>query len=264
MGARGTRGLAWMVGIVGCVPLAMGARGGCGPISSTDPAPDVNGTWAITYDDTLNVEVNIGGAIYNAQIPAEGGTVQVAHGGTMFEFNLDCARPEIVCPSEAWPSSVVAEQREAEYPHRMWVRIPSQTCSGTLRTPTPEECGEGTLNVACDQVCDGEVITTERDTFGVIDDAGSSFDLLLGAGVATNGVNCVLLGVSSAHADLVSSGSAETEDWTANEMTNGEIVTAYGGGCLWIDDGSATEDTRALVVGASVKFTTGFTGARAL
>jgi hypothetical protein len=254
----------WVMGVIVCVPLSMGMRGGCGAVSSTDPAPDVNGTWAITYDDSLAVEITIGGAVYNATVPAEGGMVTITHGDTTFDFSLDCSRPEIVCPSEAWPDMVTAEQREPEYPHRMWVRIPSQTCSGALRDPAAEECGVDTLNPDCDQICDGEVITTERDTFGLISEAGDNFDLLLGAGVATNGVNCVLLGVSSAHADLVSTGSAATEDWTAAEMANGRIVTAYGGGCLWVDDGSANEDTRALVVGASVKFTTGFTGSRAL
>lgn len=256
------RKLAWMMGPLAAIPLVMGARGGCGPVTSTDPAPDVNGTWNVTYDDTLGVEIRIGGALYTAEVPAEGGTVQVEHGGTMFEFDLDCSRPEIVCPSEAWPESVYAEQREAEYPHRMWVRIPHQTCMGTMRAAEANECGEGTLNPDCEDICEGEVVTTEADTFGLINEPGTRFDLLLGAGVATNGVNCVLLGVSSAHADIASTGSSENGDWTAQQFTNGEVVAAYAGGCLWYDDGSATEEARALVLGASVTFTTGFTASR--
>ncbi|MCZ7685235.1 MAG: hypothetical protein M5U28_43265 [Sandaracinaceae bacterium] len=72
----------------------------------------MNGQWAITYDDTLSVEIQIGGATYDAEIPAEGGTVHVEHGGLGFDFTLDCSRDEVVCPSEAWPSTVTAEQRE--------------------------------------------------------------------------------------------------------------------------------------------------------
>lgn len=259
---RGTRRLACILVLAGCAPLVMGARGGCGTLTSRDPAPDVNGQWAITYDDTLSVEIQIGGATYDAEIPAEGGTVHVEHGGFGFDFTLDCSRPEVVCPSEAWPSTVTAEQREAEYPHRMWVRSPRTECAGTLRAPEENECGEGTLNPECDEVCDGEVVTVERDTFGLINGAGTRFDLLLGAGAASNGVNCVLLGLSSAHADLVSTGSAEDEDWVAQQMTNGEVVTAYGGGCLWAGDPDMDEELEALVIGASVVFRTGFTGAR--
>src|SRR5687767_797415 len=209
--ARGARGLVWVIGALGLVPLVTGARGGCGPITSTDPAPDVNGRWAVAYDDSLSVEIDIGGSLYTAEIPAEGGTVQVQHGGVMFEFDFDCSRPDVVCPSEAWPDTVTAEQREPEYPHRMWVRIPQQSCSGATRQPTQEECGEGTLNPECAPICEGEVVTTEVDTFGLINEEGTRFDLLLGGGVATNGVNCVLLGISAAHGDIVSSGSAETE-----------------------------------------------------
>lgn len=255
--------MACMVVLAGCAPLVMGARGGCGgPLTSTDPAPDVNGQWAITYDDTLSVDIEIGGATYTAEVPADGGTVHVEHGGFGFDFTLDCTRPEIVCPSEAWPAVVTAEQREPEYPHRMWVRIPKQECAGTLRAPAENECGAGTLNPDCEEVCDGDVITRERDTFGLIDEAGTSFDLLLGGGAATNGVNCVLLGISAAHADLVSTGSASEENWVAEGMTNGEVVTAYGGGCLWVGDPDMDAEQEALVLGASVVFRTGFTGAR--
>lgn len=262
----GSKRLAWIAVIAGCAPLAMGARGGCGgPLTSTDPAPDVGGTWGVTYDDTLAVEVTIGGATYDATIPASGGMVHVEHGGVGFDFMLDCSRPEVVCPSEAWPSEVTIEQRDADYPHRMWVTIPKQECSASLRTPAAGECGPDTLNPDCEQVCDGEVTTTEQDTFGLISEEGDRFDLLLGGGAATNGINCVLLGISAAHAGLVNSGSADEGDWTAEQMTDGEVVTAYGGGCLWAGDWSNTDSsTQGLIVGASVTFKTGFTAQRAL
>ena len=261
--SRIARRLACVLLVAGLAPLAMGARGGCGgPLTSTDPAPDVGGRWAVAYDDTLAVEVRIGGAVYDAELPPEGGQVHIDHGGLAIDFALDCARPEVVCPSEAWPAEVIASQRESQYPHRMWVTIPKQECSGSMRDPEANECGEGTLNPECAPICDGEIVTVERDTFGLIDEAGESFDLLLGGGVATNGVNCVLLGISSAHADLVSTGSADTDDWVAQQMTNGEVIAAYGGGCLWAGDPDMNEELEALVLGASVTFTTGFTAER--
>lgn len=249
--------------LVLAAPLVMGARGGCGPLTSMTPAPDVNGQWAIEYDDTLDVQITIGGSTYDATIPAEGGTVEIEHGGFTIPFSLDCSRPEIVCPSEAWPDMVAASQREPTYPHRMWVTIPQQVCMGTMVPADANECGAGTLNPGCDDVCDGEITTTEQDTFGLIDEPGESFDLLLGGGVATNGVNCVLLGISSAHADITSSGSTADGNWTAESFDNGEVVVAYGGGCLWAGDPDMDGSLEALVLGASVRFSTGFTGVRA-
>lgn len=258
---RTTKRLAWVGIVAAWVPLGMGARG-CGPATSMSPAPDVNGRWAVSYDDSLAVRVEIGGAVYDATVPAEGGTVEVEHGGATIQFELDCARPEVVCPSEAFPAEVTASQREPAYPHRMWVTIPGQTCSGEMVAPAQEECGEGTPNPDCEMVCAGEIVTADRDTFGLIDEPGERFDLLLGADVASNGVNCVLLGVSSAHADIVSTGTAAAGDWTAQSFESGEIVTAYAGGCLWANV-TEDEELEALVLGASVRFTTGFTAVRA-
>lgn len=260
-----TRRWAWMILAVAWVPLGMGARGGCGPVTSMTAAPDVNGDWDIAYGNQMAVEVSIGGAVYDGMLPEEGGTLMVEHGGFTIPFTIDCSLPEVVCPSETWPTTVAVSQREPEYPHRMWVTIPTQQCMGTTHQPdrAAGECGPNTLNPDCDEVCDGEIVTVERDTFGVIDEPGESFDLLLGGDIATNGVNCVLLGISSAHADLVSTGSAATEDWVAEEMTNGEVVTAYGGGCLWGEYSEEDMELNALVVGATVRISTPFTGARA-
>ncbi|MCG8425501.1 MAG: hypothetical protein MJE77_47085 [Proteobacteria bacterium] len=35
---------------------------GCA-VNSRSPAPDLSGEWTISYDDTLDVEVRIGGAV---------------------------------------------------------------------------------------------------------------------------------------------------------------------------------------------------------
>ncbi|MBI2897860.1 MAG: hypothetical protein HYY06_30155 [Deltaproteobacteria bacterium] len=246
------------------VPVVGGAKGGgCGGAArSRSPAPDVTGAWAIEYDDTLGVEIRIGGAVYTDEIGAQGGSVTIDHEGQPLTFDLDCERPEVVCPSEAWPDEVTAEQRLAEYPHQMIVTLPTQTCSGQLVEPDPADCGEGTPNPDCDQVCDGEVATTSREVFGVIAEDGSSFDLLLGAGIASNGFNCVLLGISVAQADLVNTGSAEGGDWRSTRMDNGAVTTGYAGGCLWVGDPDADQELEALVLGASIEFTTGFTGTR--
>jgi hypothetical protein len=243
------------------LPVLTGAKGDCGAVNSRSPAPSVQGTWSVDYDDRLGVEVAIGGAVYTDEIGAAGGSVTIDHDGMPFTFDLDCSRVEVICPSEAWPSEVTASMREPAFPHRMWVTLPMQECAGTRRAPQPSECGEGTANPDCEDVCEGEVVTQLRDTFGVIGEDGSSFSLFLGAGIATNGINCALLGVSEAHADLVTTGTPE-DDWQAVAMQNGQVVASYSGACLWIGNPDPDPALEALAVGASVKFTTGFTADR--
>lgn len=247
---------------LGTAPFTLGAKGGCGTFGSTAPAPVVSGTWAIEYDPLMDVEVRIGGAVYHNEISARGGTFSVVHGGTTYPFNVDCARPEVVCPSEVWPQSVAVSQRDATYQHRMWVSIPTQTCIGKLVTPDPKACGTGTLNPDCKPVCDGSIATKVSDAFGLIRDGGTGFDLLLGAGVATNGINCALLAVSAAKADLVNRGQENTASWQSFEMQNGEVKTGYAGGCVWA--GAVGPDGRpeAVVLGAAVVITNRFTGDR--
>lgn len=235
---------------------------GCRAVSSTSPAPDVEGRWAVTYGSTFDVDVAIGGAHYAATVPETGGMVHVEHGGAGFDFEIDCARPEVVCPTEVWPDSVSIDQRDATYQHRMWVTIPSQRCSVALRAPAAAECGEGTSNPDCDPVCDGEITTTEREAFGVIAEDGGSFELLLGGGAASNGVNCVLLGLSVAEADLVTEGRASSNDWRATAMENGEVRTGYAGGCLWAGDPDMDGELQALVLGASLTISVPFDAAR--
>ncbi len=241
-------------------PGLMGARGGCGssPVFSRTEAPDMTGAWNVVYDDQVGVRVTIGGAVYDAMV-VEGGSVTIDHDGTPITFDLDCSRPEVICPSETWQDMVSIRQDDPTYPHRIYVNIPKQECSGSLVTPDPSECGAGTLNEGCDQVCDGEVTTMDREAFGVIDEAGSRFDVLLGASVATNGVNCALLAVSHAGGDLVTTGDSMSETWTAGSVENGVVTTAYAGGCLWAGDPDDDGTIEALVVGASIELTVGFT-----
>ena len=79
--------------------------------NSRSPAPDVTGWWDVNYDDTLGVRITIGGAVYETELGAGGGAFTIDHDGQPITFDLDCDRPEILCPSEAWPLEVYAEQR---------------------------------------------------------------------------------------------------------------------------------------------------------
>ncbi len=239
-------------------PLLAGAQGDGCAAGSDSPAPDVEGAWAITYDDALGVEVKLGGAVYTRELGPQGGAFTITHDGQTYPFSLDCARPEVLCPSEVWPAQVVIEQRNVGKQHQMVVSLPQQKCTGTLTKPVPGSCGAGTGNPDCDLVCNGDVAVDTRETFGVIGEAGETFRLYLGAGIASNGINCALLGWSVADAALTNTGSAASGDWQAQRMDAGLVTVGYSGGCLWA--GPAAD--RGAVIGAEVKFTTGFTGAR--
>ena len=244
------------------LPFALGAKGdGCSANSRSD-APNVEGTWAIEYDDTLDVTIKIGAAVYTEQLGPQGGVINLTHDGHPLSFDLDCTRPEILCPSEAWPETVQAEQRNETFEHRMIVTLPTQSCSGNLVEPDPSECGNGTLNDECDMVCDGVMTVNEVERFGVIGESGDTFRLFLGAGVATNGINCALLAASVADAELGTTGSADGGDWEAETMDAGLVTVGYAGGCLWAGDPDMDGELEAIVLGASVTFRTGFTGVR--
>lgn len=242
------------------LPALGGAQGDGCAANSSSPAPDVTGSWGITYDDTLDVEIGIGGAVYNETLTAAGGVISIDHEGTIFDFDLDCDRPEIVCPSEAWPNQVSVEQRNTQFEHRMIVKLPTQVCEGSLRAPSADECGAGTNNPDCDDICDGAVSVTEQERFGVIGETGETFRLFLGGGIATNGFNCALLAGAVADADLDTEGGPNQETWEAVGMSGGLVTVGYAGGCLWIGDPDMDAELEALVIGASVTFRTGFTG----
>ncbi len=252
------RYIAWF-GLVLGLPAVMGAKGSCGAINSTDPAPDVEGQWSVAYDNTMDITVKVGGAVYQKTLPGTGGAFVIDHAGTQLMFDIDCSRPEVICPNEVWPTQVSIDQRDPMFQHRMWVKIPTQTCSGQTVAPKPSECGAGTLNPDCKPICMGTVTTGSADAFGLIAENGSNFNLLLGGGVATNGINCALLGVSWAKADLINVGTSTSPDWRSTDMKNGEVKTAFAGGCLWAGDPNMTGQLQALVVGASVEITTPFT-----
>jgi hypothetical protein len=244
------------------LPLLGGAQGDGCAANSRSPAPDVTGWWDVTYDDTLDVEIKIGASTYTSQLGPQGGIINITHEGRPLSFNLDCARPEIICPSEAWPRAVLAEQRDVGLEHRMYVTLPTQRCTGALTRPTAGTCGVGTGNPDCNDVCSGDVVTENRETFGVIGESGQTFRLYLGAGIATNGFNCALLGWSVADASLATEGAASSDDWVATGMDAGLVTVGYAGGCLWAGDPNMDGQLEALVAGASIKFTTGFTADR--
>ncbi|MCB9658413.1 MAG: hypothetical protein H6726_12260 [Sandaracinaceae bacterium] len=152
--------------VVACAPLLLGAEGDCGPAFARDPAPDMSGAWNIAYDDSFTVKVTIGAGAarreYMRTVSATGGTFQVPltpDGSDMLTFDLDCTRPEVVCPSEVWPSRPSIRQNHPEYTHRIFLQIPQQTCSGNMVSLSADECGGGarSTRTATWVPCDSDV-----------------------------------------------------------------------------------------------------------
>ena len=245
------------------LPFAFGFTNCGGALFSETEAPDMSGSWDIAYDDQVSVEIEIGGAAYTAALGVQGGSVTIDHDGQPFTFDVQCAREDVVCPSEVWLPQVELEQREARYPNRVWMPVERQVCDGEEVEPAADQCGEGTENPDCDAVCDGELVTQTVDAFGLISEPGDAFALLLGAGVASNGVNCAMLGLSVAEGELVTNRTAAEEPWTVEQVTNGQVSVGYSGACLWADDVDGDEQLEAVAIGAKLIVRTGFEATRA-
>jgi hypothetical protein len=240
----------------GCAPAGGGAGAGGGNVGGRLGTPDVRGEWALTWQDDLEVVITIGGTSYTETLGSQGGLVTLDHDGQPFTFDLDCSREAVVCPSEVWPESVTFDQDLGFLPRNVYVTIPSHECDGELIDVDPAECGP---EAATCQQCDGTTTLTETETIGRIGFANDRIDVFLNGGIVTNGVNCALLGLSVARADLETTDPA-SGDYRGVALTNGRVITGFGGGCLWVADPDADGSTELLALGASIKLTTHFTG----
>ena len=55
---------------------------------------------------TGEIAETIGGDLDMSINESGGGTITIDHEGQPIRFELDCSRPEIVCPRETWPGTV--------------------------------------------------------------------------------------------------------------------------------------------------------------
>jgi hypothetical protein len=233
-----------------------GGAGDVAPGYDSSGTPDVRGEWALAWQDDLEVEITIGGASYTETLGPQGGLVTINHNGQPFTFDLDCSREVVVCPSEVWPDSVTFDQDLSFFPRNVYVTIPSHECDGELIDVDPTECGPEAET--CQQ-CDGDTTLSETETIGRISFGNDRLAVFLNGGIVTNGFNCALLGLSVASADLETT-DPESGDYRGVALTNGRVITGFAGGCLWAPDPSVNGSAEALAIGASITFTTHFTG----
>lgn len=98
---------------------ALSALACVGPSASPQEqrAWDVRGNYALRYDDTLTIRLNIGGA---ERIRTVSGQDQIVDLGTWqgqplkLDLKAYCAREEVTCPSESFWSAVSIDQRDLD------------------------------------------------------------------------------------------------------------------------------------------------------
>ncbi len=266
---------ALMVAAVLCMApgrCAQSARG----FFSDEPAPDVAGNWNVEYEDDLVVDFIIGGEEYHGTITGTAGSVSFVHEGETYEFEIDCSRDLVVCPSEVFTDTVTLEQRNFEnLPHQVHMTVNEVECTGDMVDPVEgEDCG-GDTGIDCadlDQVCDGTMIERQGARLGSISDpipadpeVGSQPDytisISLGGGFAI-AANCAAIAAVHAEADLEYTGSYDPESNAMNgtTMTNGEIVTTFTAACFLVE--AAGGVGVAAVAGAQLRLSTGFTATK--
>jgi hypothetical protein len=90
----------------GLAVLALGS--GCEKASSSAlPLPDFRGTWDVTFDDEVAIDVRVGEKMLHGRLDGEKGTLELEDGGHAVSLQLDCAASELVCPAEVLPRELV-------------------------------------------------------------------------------------------------------------------------------------------------------------
>lgn len=265
------------------IPLIM-APGRCGTSAggffSSDPAPDMRGTWSVQYDNTLEIQLDLGGgAVQTETVPANGGTVTFLVNGNPVELNLDCSKDWITCPSEVWTDTVAFDQPNfVARPHQVEMSVTDTECSSPrLPVEADGECVSGSDEFPCDEeICDPENVQETRvKVVASISNpvppdpvAGSkpeyTLGILLNGGFAVPTANCVLLAASTADADIVYDGNFEPEPeaptMSATDLENGLVNVHLLGACFWGQ--IVDEQLRAALLSAHIRLSTGFTASK--
>lgn len=232
------------VAVVLLSPLLMaptcGGGGGGGNDGGSTDYPDVGGTWTLTFANDLTTEVNVGGTVYNPTLAGGSTSVTVTHDGKPISYTVDCSKQLVTCPSELLPATVAITQSVSN-PRDISLQV------------TESECRNGTVTEGS---CSGTLVQTTTTRNGTLTADGTGFTLVLGGGAAA-GANCVLLTLSLAQGDFVTSGTGDS--LRADSIKNGKLTTAVGGGCLVVNKAGLDPAVESAALAASVKLTSSFT-----
>ena len=93
------------------VVMAVIALCGCTKSYAAPPRPDLSGVWDVAYDDYLDVEVQVGERVHRTRLRRDGGRCEIAQGGKLISFAVDCTRSDLLCPHEIWPTVLTLTNR---------------------------------------------------------------------------------------------------------------------------------------------------------
>lgn len=197
--------LAIILAVSSLVFLLGNTEGGCGAGLNNrpgEPGIDVGGLhgarWNVNYSDSMEVVIkNAGGVIATHKISvAAGGTFDLE--GKQVDLGKLCERGEIACPNEVFPGQVTMRQPGGDL-HLLYVTF---NPVGPLKD------------------------VKETTLLGNVD-SDNDFSIALGVGAAGVGA-CGLLSVSYATGSISGDGGEPPR----GSSLDGDIVTAYSGGCL--------------------------------
>lgn len=106
MSWRAVRVLPWLLGVA----LSVSCSAGCGRSAARGSSPDFAGEWDVTFDDSMGLELRLGGQVQRTRLAETGGAFALRDAGAGLELEVDCTRPELVCPGEVWPRELVLTQ----------------------------------------------------------------------------------------------------------------------------------------------------------
>lgn len=200
---------------VGALALLRGAGedGGCGEGLDNrpgEPGVDVGGVegakWVVDYNDKVQVTIKnaAGGIVTETFAWGTGGVFDVD--GVQVDLTQMCAREDVACPNEVFPHEVTMTQ-PGDQRHLLYVTFNAEGPLGDLQ--------EATLL--------GNV------------DSDDDFSIALGIKAAALGT-CGLLGVSYATGHIATEPGS---DPPLGQSLEGQIVTAYSGGCAVLGQSGA-------------------------
>jgi len=91
--------------------LAVLLLSACGLGRAQTPRPDLAGNWYLAYEDVIDVEVQLRGQSRRARVARSGGKVSLHDASGSIELNIDCGRPEVLCPTEMLDTQLTLTNR---------------------------------------------------------------------------------------------------------------------------------------------------------
>jgi hypothetical protein len=100
--------------LMGLLVAALNMTGVLGRSRALGVRPAVAGTWDAVFDDTIDVTADVEGEDHQARTGAGGGRVAFHDAGSFVQLEVDCARPELVCPQELLPRELTLDNRSGD------------------------------------------------------------------------------------------------------------------------------------------------------